>query len=359
MMPSIASTDTRRWCYISLVFSLFYFMPTVVLFNDVTLLAVASHCLLYAVFIGLYLTATFLPSHNIYIVLVLLIVVLFAGTSLTMGTSSLFGYILFLSSFYLGLKRALLFGGLVIMAIIVSGGLYHGFSVYFVAPALGVAIGIGLYGRLSRAEYLHRCIQKEQHAQIKSLATLAERERIARDLHDLLGHSLSIIAIKAELSEKMVHHRHYDKAMIELHDLAALARSSLSEVRYAVTDIKQKNVLSTVQQICLQLERIGFTVEENISNINVSSAVESTCIMLIKEWGTNILRHSNADTAYIALTQSKNILRITVQTNEKLPFLNEGNGIKGMRERVSYLGGSMVITLDPKLCLNIHIPVLA
>ena len=112
------------------------------------------------------------------------------------------------------------------------------------------------------------------------------------DMHDLLGHSLSSLALKSELSEKLIEKGNIELAQQEISEVAELARSTLSEVRQAVTGLKLQSLNGGIEKLSEQLQHLGFKTTLDVAPIQVDASMESTLLMLCKEWVTNILRHS-------------------------------------------------------------------
>jgi two-component system sensor histidine kinase DesK len=366
--PAIRQSGGGRWAYIGLIFSLLYFIHTGINFDALSLSDLALQLGLYLSFIGLYLVAISLPSTSVSWVLVLILVMLLLGTSLTPGTSSLFGYVAFLSSYYFAKGRAGMFACLTLITPLCAAWLFDLYSMFYLAPALGISVGMVTYGRFSRTEYINKQIQRQHSQQIEQLATIAERERIARDMHDLLGHSLSSLALKAELAEKLLAKGRFNDAQKEVSELAHIARQSLSEVRYAVTDMQQKGLKAVATNLTQQLVSQGFNVESSIDELTLPARIESSVIMLVKEWITNILRHSPVGKVVLTIRQTRDTLtldvlnpapELRVKTKEgktHRAHLTEGNGITGMRARVNQMQGRMSIMWQNDVSLSISIP---
>lgn len=192
---------------------------------------------------------------------------------------------------------------------------------------------------------------KEAQSEIRALATTSERERIARDLHDLLGHSLTVIAIKSELAAKL-HSRAPERALCEINDISLIARESLRDVRAAITDMKSATLTRELEQAknALHSAAITLTVHGAECLTHESTTSVETCSVLamaLREAITNVIRHSNATQCHITIhaTPDAPPHGITVSDNgadlhATSPLL-EGNGLRGMRARLAAIGGTI------------------
>src|SRR5690606_21535545 len=126
-------------------------------------------------------------------------------------------------------------------------------------------------------------------------AVIAERERIARDLHDILGHTLSSIALKAELAEKLLILDKRDEAKQHVSELHQIARNTLSLVRQTVSGYKHRGLSGEVMELCDKLRQNGFVVELTGEIPQLTPRAETALILALTELTTNVLRHSNGN----------------------------------------------------------------
>ena len=120
---------------------------------------------------------------------------------------------------------------------------------------------------------------------------------------NLLGHSLSSLALKSELAEKLINKGKSEAAQSEIQQVAQLARQTLSEVRQAVTGLNKQSLKSTISELSDELTNLGYETEQNIQIPTLSAKTESTLSMLCKEWVTNILRHSSGNKVFVEISQ--------------------------------------------------------
>ena len=143
----------------------------------------------------------------------------------------------------------------------------------------------------------HCAAEKLQLAQeeIEHLAKVAERERIARDLHDLLGHTLSLITLKAELARKLVD-RDPQRAKQEMQDVEHTSRAALADVREAISGYRGQGLAAELLRARQTLETAGITVDCEASEVPLSPAQETVLALALREAVTNVVRHAQAQT---------------------------------------------------------------
>lgn len=183
--------------------------------------------------------------------------------------------------------------------------------------------------------------------EVRRVAAVAERERIGRDLHDLLGHTLSMIALKSELAGKLAT-RDAEAAQREIDDVATIARDALAQVRTAVSGIRSAAFAAELASAKLLLEADGVSLVGEIDGMAMAPEVESTLALVLREAATNIQRHAGARRARVALRGDGDGLRLEIEDDGRGGELRAGNGLSGMRERVAALGGSLEFsTVEP------------
>jgi two-component system sensor histidine kinase DesK len=209
------------------------------------------------------------------------------------------------------------------------------------------------FARYGRAQHRLRLAETE----IKHLAATAERERIARDLHDVLGHTLSLIVLKSELASKLTT-RDPQRAAQEIADVEAVARQALQDVRETIRGMRPSlsDELTRAQSL---LKAAGVTTTVEQQPLRIDKAGEETLAYLVREAATNVARHAKATRCKITVHQQNGTALLEVRDNGEADAVNEGNGMRGMRERVEALGGSMRLTVDGGMALNIELPALS
>lgn len=184
------------------------------------------------------------------------------------------------------------------------------------------------------------------HEEVRALATTAERERISRDLHDLLGHTLTLVAVKAELAARLVS-RDAEAAEREMQAVAAAAREALSEVRTAVVGMKGASLAFEIDKARQALAAAGVEAEITALTTDGHPAQEAVLAMALREGVTNVIRHAGAQHCQIKLQPSAKALTLTIADDgQGGGKLAEGSGLKGMRARLAAIGGALDIKSD-------------
>lgn len=222
---------------------------------------------------------------------------------------------------------------------------------------VGLAAGFSnyLYVRGGRRDAELRLSQSE----VRRLATLAERERIGRDLHDLLGHTLSLITLKSELAKRLAL-ADPPRAQQEMEEVERVARHTLAEVRSAVTGLRAGDLSSELVSARLMLESSGIAfVHELPADFSLPEKIEATLCLVLREAVTNIHRHSRATEARVVIARSGQEFSMRITDNGCGGLAAHGNGVSGMRERVRQIGGRLAIDspLRHGTALEIGVPI--
>lgn len=178
------------------------------------------------------------------------------------------------------------------------------------------------------------------HDEIEHLAKVAERERIARDLHDLLGHTLSLVILKSELATKLAD-RDPDRAASEIRDVERIAREALAQVRAAVSGYRAGGFENEVMHARNALATAGVALETEVSKIPLPPAHEAVLALALREAITNIVRHAGARRCRLVLHTTSASCRMTISDDGRGGHAPFGSGLTGMSERVSVLGGTL------------------
>ena len=153
---------------------------------------------------------------------------------------------------------------------------------------------------------------RETRAELARMAVADERLRIARDLHDLLGHSLSLITIKAELAGRVIG-TDPDRAAREIADLETVARRSLGEVRAAVTSYRQPSLAGELAAARQMLAAAGMDCQVHApASVDLAPEAEGLLAWTVREGATNVVRHSGARTVTITVTVADNAVTAEV-----------------------------------------------
>ena len=189
---------------------------------------------------------------------------------------------------------------------------------------------------------------RELHSARRELARLAvieERERLSRDLHDLLGQTLSMITLKSELARHLVTEEP-ERCEQELSQIEHVARQTLREVREAVAGYRQPNLKSELEGARHLLEAAEIDSQIDTLEEALPPAVDAVLAWTVREGVTNVIRHSQARQCSIHLTREDAAVCVEVlsdggQREQAESTVRSGMGLNGLRERVNALGGHM------------------
>jgi len=223
-----------------------------------------------------------------------------------------------------------------------------------------------LFGGLSnvwmaRQKWLNSKLALAQE-EIIQLAAVAERERIARDLHDVLGHTLSVIVLKAELAGRLME-RDPKRAAAEIADVESTARTALAEVRETIGGYRAKGLAAELAAARRTLDAAGVALNcEAAPNAEsgLHATEETVLALVVREAVTNIVRHAQATECRMRLELTADGYHaLRIEDNGKNIVTREGNGLRGMRERVLALGGRFSLKSADGTRLLIELPVIA
>lgn len=244
-------------------------------------------------------------------------------------------FLVAISSFTIPLLWGQVFGAAVCMI-----GIVGSFTLARPQDYIGITISTCavFFGMLGMTFFINNSISQGKEATTQAIAQ--ERERVARDVHDVLGHSLTVIALKSELAGKLVEHDP-TRAQAEIAAITKLARDSIGELRSTVGGLRVQDLtteLANARQACLAAE-IDLRVTGEVADIPPQAQA-------VFAWGsreaiTNVIRHSGASRVEITMTPHS---LVVTDNGRGIPDDACGNGLRGLRERVANLGGSLKLT---------------
>jgi len=213
-------------------------------------------------------------------------------------------------------------------------------SGWFLFYAGGLSVIVGgtniYFAQRTRMYYKLKAANEE----IEHLAKVAERERIARDLHDVLGHTLSVIILKSELAGKLIE-RDPERAKAEIGDVERTSREALAEVRNTIRGYRADSLDAELKQAKATLETAGVAVKSESAEISLTPAQESVVALVVREAVTNVVRHAGAHHCLLRLLPVNGNCRLEIHDDGCGGGMVEGNGLRGMRERIEALGGTL------------------
>ena len=207
-------------------------------------------------------------------------------------------------------------------------------------PALAIAGVVGAtnihFAEMRRKDSRLRIAQ----AAVEEMARVAERERIGRDLHDLLGHTLSVIVLKSEVASKLAS-RDPARAIAEIHEVEQISRDALAEVRKAVRGYRAEGLSDEVANAERVLVAAGITPDIAIEPAVLPPDEDRALAFALREAVTNVVRHAGATRCWISLAVNDATTTLEVRDNGRGGLAPEGSGLSGMRERLRQVAGTL------------------
>jgi two-component system, NarL family, sensor histidine kinase DesK len=185
------------------------------------------------------------------------------------------------------------------------------------------------------------------NSEIERLTQEAERERIARDLHDLLGHTLTVITVKLDLARRLLS-PDSDRARNEIVEAEQTARNALAEVREAVSGYRAEGLAAEISRARRSLLSADVKLTTSLAPVNLSSSQVNVLCLALREAVTNIVRHARATVCHVTLLERDRMVHFTIEDNGQCGQIREGNGLRGMRERLQSVAGAMKLTGSAK-----------
>jgi two-component system sensor histidine kinase DesK len=343
----------RFYDFIWLVYTVFFFIQPIQEHNREKwiLFAVA-----YLTFLGIYAGLVYQKSkRGQYILLALMAVLGAAYFPFNAGASGMFIYVAAFIPFISESIAVCVTTFIAACAVIMTEGWLLHMSPWNWAFTAFFAVAVGL-GNLVAAQRMRANKRLNlAHEQIAHLAKLAERERIARDLHDVLGHTLSVVVLKSELAGKVME-RDPARARKEIGEVEQIARKALGEVREAIRGYRSEGLAAEIARAQKTLDAAGVTLECLAKPPQLAAAEETVLSLIVREAVTNIVRHAQASHCRLEFAANGDGTALVVEDDGRGGIRQEGNGLRGMRERVESIGGRFQIDSAQGTRLVIEIP---
>lgn len=218
-------------------------------------------------------------------------------------------------------------------------------SVWFWFPALVFGTLIGVVNIYEAAKSRQNAELRLSQQEVRQLARVAERERISRDLHDLLGHTLSVITLKAELAGQLVD-RNPARAKSEIRQVEEVSRAALAQVREAVSGFRARGLPGELEQAELALKAVAVDFVTDGAPPPLAPADEAVLALVLREAVTNVIRHAQATSCRILLRAEAGEGFLEVRDDGRGGRITAGGGIEGMRARLAAVGGRLEVTSD-------------
>ena len=171
------------------------------------------------------------------------------------------------------------------------------------------------------------------------LATSEGREAVARDVHDLVGHSLTVVSLKAQLVRRLIDSDR-ERAKAELADIEALTTEAIAGVRATVAGVRSAALVEQLASCRAALRAADVTMRMEGEASALSPAQSLTASWILREATTNVLRHASARVVTVTMASGS----FTVTDDGRGYSGGEGNGVRGMRERATTGGASLEVT---------------
>ncbi|MBU0913448.1 MAG: sensor histidine kinase [Gammaproteobacteria bacterium] len=298
-------------------------------------------------FVGCYYRIYRCHTTQMWLPILLMTAIASAITPLNYGSISMFAYVSFFIGFAYSFRQFLAGAAALIAVLLLLDHFFVKGAPYFLLYGSALVLAIGVFGVLDRARRASLLKEQRSAEEIKQLATIVERERIARDLHDIMGHSLSGIVLKADLADKLLQQQQYQAASQQLQELAFIARESLSQVRQTVSGYKHKGLAGEVQALSSKLRDAGFGVDVQGQIPALSAREETAVVLILTELVTNVLKHSNGNEVQIRFSETTQGYQLMVSDNGNTKELRQGNGLTGIQERLAALNSQLEWQLSP------------
>lgn len=343
--------------YSPLMFSLFYFIGPV--YNPINAWHIALVIIIFFVQVLLYhITATTKHNRTAFIAILCSIALGFGGTYTNQTAYAFYWFSTYFAAARFSLANAIGVLLTVIASVCTSAYVFDVYFMWFFFSSLIPGIGLFFYGLYDKQERRHTSAKERTNEQIEQLAKVAERERIARDLHDVMGHSLTTIALKAQLADKQARNGDMDAAQQEIANVAQLSRDTLSEMRAVISGYKARSLDHHIEQLTTSLNNWGFHVEQDIAFPELDAQQESTVSLVLTEAITNIIKHCKGD--YVTLRTEIQPERhpdaswaLHICDNGTVKSVDCGNGLNGMRERLESIHA--ILDIDRRSGMHIAV----
>jgi two-component system, NarL family, sensor histidine kinase DesK len=310
----------------------------------------------YAVFLGLYFGMVFARQQRTKFLLLFGLLVL--GVAYYPFNAGAAGMFIYASAFIPFITENIWLSGAVIAAatVLTAGeGWLKGFTPWNWGIMAFFCITVGAANAVASQKMRAGMRLGLAHEEIAHLAKVAERERIARDLHDVLGHTLSVVVLKSELAGKLMD-RDPDRARREIGEVEQIARKALGDVREAISGYRAGGLAAEIARAQTTLDAAGVTLECESKPPPLPPAEETVLSLIVREAVTNIVRHAQASRCVLEIKSGDDGTALVVQDDGRGGVRQEGNGLRGMRERAVSIGGTFQIDSAQGTRLVIQIP---
>lgn len=301
----------------------------------------------YSVFLVLFFLTSALSGRRQTIAFVLYFLFAFLYFPFSHGAYGVFVYPFAMLCLFLTRLRSLFLVLIAMMAGVVAETRYLGRPWVAAEEILFFCVIIGLSNFAFAQQARTNALLERANSEIERLSQEAERERIARDLHDLLGHTLTVITMKLDLARRLLSrdpNGDTARARNEIVEAEQTARNALAEVREAVSGYRAEGLDTEISRARRSLLSADVQLTTTLAPVYLSSSQVNVLCLALREAVTNIVRHAHASVCRVTLAETDKSIQFTIEDNGRGGPMREGNGLCGMRERVQSMAGTMNLT---------------
>jgi two-component system sensor histidine kinase DesK len=355
IIDSMVEFIRGRWIvrWVALLYSLYFFVKPAYGHSLAVWLEFAA---LYATFLILYFLAAELTGRGKKVAFVLFFLFAFLYYSRSEEAYGVFVYPFAMLCLFVTGLRTLFLVLIAMMAGVVAETRYLGHPFGTAENVFFITVIFGLSNYAFAQQARANALLERANSEIERLSKEAERERIARDLHDLLGHTLTIITMKLDLARRLLSHEFQSRdsnsdpnsglvhARNEIVEAEQTARNALAEVREAVSGYRAEGLAAEINRARRSLISADVKLTTTLAPVSLSPNQANVLCLALREAVTNIVRHAHASICHLALVEENKTVHFTIEDNGLGGQIREGNGLRGMRERVQSIAGALKLT---------------
>jgi two-component system sensor histidine kinase DesK len=334
-----------RW--VALLYSAYFFVLPAYRHSFAVWMEFAA---LFAVFLSLYFLVAELAGRRQTVAFALFFLFTFLYYPLNPEAYAIFAYPFAMLCLFVSRLRILFLVLIAMMAAVLAETRYLDRPFATAESVLLYCVIFGLSNFAFAQQARTNSLLERANCEIERLSQEAERERIARDLHDLLGHTLTVIAMKLDLSRRLLaqdpddSNRNLARARNEIVEAEQTARNALTEVREAVAGYRAEGLAAEIGRARRSLLSADVKLTTTLAPVNLSSSQVNVFCLALREAVTNIVRHAHATVCRVALLEKDGSIHFTIEDNGLGGQIHEGNGLRGMRERIQSIAGAVKLT---------------
>jgi two-component system, NarL family, sensor histidine kinase DesK len=354
--PKSLSRGVAAQRYLALVYTAFFFIDPVFRHSAKHWIAFA---LVYTLFLALYVSIAYTRGRARIAVILTLFILPFCYVPFNDSVSGMFAFSMATLPFILKNGNHVVRLLVLQVGLIITEGLVLHLSLwnFGLGAFLTVTVTLSNLYFAQKAEADRKLLMAQ--GEVERLAKTAERERIARDLHDVLGHTLTLVVLKSQVAERLIA-TDPEKAAEEVRQIQNSARQALSEVREAVLGFRSHGLAAEMEKAEDVLRSAGIAYVHTMDPVTLPTMLsreqEMALTLGVREAVTNVVRHSRASQCSLRVGVAGKTVRMVVSDDGVGGDGHGGFGLKGMRERVEMLGGKLSLDGASGMQLVVEMP---